>query len=304
MKTTYYGHACFAVEINRRTLLFDPFITANELARSVDVNKIAPDYLLISHGHQDHLADAAGIARRTGATIISNYEVIAWFNRQGLQKTHSLNHGGGGSFDFGRVKFVNAIHSSGLPDGTYGGNPGGFVIESPEGNFYYSGDTALTMDMKLIGESTRLTFAVLPIGDNFTMGVADAVKAAEFVRCDEILGVHYDTFRRSKSIRRQPLQPSSRRTSACTCSGPAKRTTFEPGRCSDRCDVLQREGMLLPSHNPIVRCAGYSLLARCGDVPCLLCGPAEAGLFGASSNCHPGQTVSPQRDWTTNGFRP
>jgi L-ascorbate metabolism protein UlaG (beta-lactamase superfamily) len=194
MKVTYYGHACFAVEVNRRTLLFDPFITPNELARSVDGNKVPADYILISHGHQDHLADATGIARRTGATIISNFELTVWFNQQGMPKTHPLNHGGSYSFDFGRVKFVNAIHSSSLPDGSYGGNPGGFVVESAEGNFYYSGDTALTMDMKLIGESTRLTFAVLCIGDNFTMGVDDAVKAAEFVRCNEILGVHYDTF--------------------------------------------------------------------------------------------------------------
>jgi L-ascorbate metabolism protein UlaG (beta-lactamase superfamily) len=194
MKVTYYGHACFSALAGNRTLLFDPFITGNELARSVDVNKIAADYIFISHGHQDHLADAVAIARRTGATVVSNYEVTVWFNKQGIPKTHPLNHGGGRQFDFGRVKFVNAIHSSGLPDGTYGGNPGGFVIESPEGNFYFSGDTALTMDMKLIGESTRLTFAVLCIGDNFTMGVDDAVKAAEFVRCDEILGVHYDTF--------------------------------------------------------------------------------------------------------------
>ena len=194
MKVTYYGHAWFAVEVRQRALLFDPFITLNELARSIDVTKVAADYILISHGHQDHLADAVSIAKRTGATIISNFEVTVWFNKQGIQKTHPLNHGGGHSFDFGRVKFVNAIHSSGLPDGTYGGNPGGFVVESTEGNFYYSGDTALTMDMRLIGESTRLTFAVLPIGDNFTMGVDDAVKAADFVRCKEILGVHYDTF--------------------------------------------------------------------------------------------------------------
>lgn len=194
MKVTYYGHACFSVELSRHTLLFDPFITPNELAKSVDANKVAADYMLISHGHEDHLADAAAIAKRTGATIISNFEIVCWFGKQGLQKTHPLNHGGGHNFDFGRVKFVNAIHSSSLPDGSYGGNPGGFVVESPDGNFYYSGDTALTTDMRLIGESTRLTFAALCIGDNFTMGVDDAIKAAEFVRCNEILGVHYDTF--------------------------------------------------------------------------------------------------------------
>jgi L-ascorbate metabolism protein UlaG (beta-lactamase superfamily) len=194
MKVTYYGHACFAAQVADKTLLFDPFITGNELAKAIDVKTVPADYILISHGHADHLADTATIAKRTGATIVSNYEVAVWFNQQGLPKTHALNHGGGWRFDFGHVKFVNAVHSSSLPDGTYGGNPGGFVIESTEGNFYYSGDTALTMDMKLIGESTRLTFAALPIGDNFTMGVDDAIKAAEFVRCHEVLGLHYNTF--------------------------------------------------------------------------------------------------------------
>lgn len=194
MKVTYLGHACFSVAVNQRTLLFDPFITPNELARKIDVNKVAADYILISHGHADHLTDAAAIAKRTGATIISNFEITNWFGKQGIAKTHPLNHGGGYRFDFGRVKFVNAIHSSGLPDGTYGGNPGGFVVETSSGSFYYSGDSALTQDMKLIGDSTRLLFAVLCIGDNFTMGVDDAIKAAEFVRCNEVLGVHYDTF--------------------------------------------------------------------------------------------------------------
>ena len=194
MKVTYYGHSCFAVEVNRRTVLFDPFITPNELARSIDVNKVAADFILISHGHQDHLSDAAAIAKRTGATLISNFEIVTWFGKQGIQKAHPMNHGGAFAFDFGRVKFVNAVHSSTLPDGASGGNPGGFVVETSEGNFYYSGDTALTMDMKLIGESTRLKFAALCIGDNFTMGIEDAIKAADFVRCAEILGVHYDTF--------------------------------------------------------------------------------------------------------------
>ena len=194
MKVTYYGHSCFAAQVANKTLLFDPFITGNELAKAIDVNTVPADYILISHGHEDHMADAAAIARRTGATIVSNYEVTVWFNKQGLQKTHPLNHGGGWRFEFGRVKFVNAIHSSSLPDGTYGGNPGGFVVESGDGNFYYSGDTALTLDMKLIGESTRLTFAALCVGDNFTMGIDDAIRAAEFVRCQEILGLHYNTF--------------------------------------------------------------------------------------------------------------
>ncbi|HWW02366.1 MAG TPA: metal-dependent hydrolase [Candidatus Acidoferrum sp.] len=194
MKVTYYGHSCFAVEVLNRTLLFDPFITGNELARGIDVDEIPADYILISHGHDDHMADAAGIARRTGATIIANYELTLWFANQGVQKSHPLNHGGGYRFDFGRVKFVSAIHSSCLPDGTYGGNAGGFVVETAEGDFYYSGDTALTLDMKLISDSNKLKFAALCIGDNFTMGVEDAIKAAVFVGCDEILGLHYNTF--------------------------------------------------------------------------------------------------------------
>jgi len=194
MKVTYYGHSCFAVQLTNRTLLFDPFVSGNELARNIDPKQIPADYILISHGHSDHMADAADIAKRTGATIVSNYELMVWFGKQGVQKSHPLNHGGGHQFDFGRVKFVNAIHSSSLPDGTYGGNPGGFVVESNDGNFYYSGDTALTMDMRLIGDSTKLKFAALCIGDNFTMNVDDAIKAADFVRCDDVLGLHYDTF--------------------------------------------------------------------------------------------------------------
>jgi L-ascorbate metabolism protein UlaG (beta-lactamase superfamily) len=194
MKLTYYGHSSFSVAVGGRNLLFDPFITPNELARAVDASKVPADYILISHGHVDHVADAVAIARRTGATVIANFEVANWFNQQGIQKIHPMNHGGAFSFDFGRVKYVSAIHSSSMPDGSYGGNPGGFVIETAEGSFYYSGDTALTMDMKLIGESTQLKFAVLCIGDNFTMGIDDAIKAADLVGGNEVVGVHYDTF--------------------------------------------------------------------------------------------------------------
>ena len=194
MKVTYLGHSCFAAQVGNRTLLFDPFITGNELAKHIDVNQVPADYILISHGHEDHMADAVHIAKRTGATIISNFELTVWFGKQGCTKTHPLNHGGGHQFDFGRAKFVSAIHSSSLPDGTYGGNPGGFVVETGEGNFYYSGDTALTLDMKLIGDSTKLRFAALCIGDNFTMGVEEAIQAAKFVGCRQVLGLHYNTF--------------------------------------------------------------------------------------------------------------
>ena len=194
MKTIYYGHSCFSVEIKQKILLFDPFITPNELAKNIDVNQVAADYILITHAHDDHMADALTIAERTGALIISNFEVAEWLGKQGAQKTHPMNPGGTKSLDVCRAKFVNAIHSSSFPDGSYGGNPGGFVIESDEGSFYYSGDTALTMDMKLIGESTKLKFAALCVGDNFTMGIDDAIKASDFIHCNEVLGVHFDTF--------------------------------------------------------------------------------------------------------------
>ena len=195
MKLTYYGHACFSVVMGGKTLLFDPFIKYNELAKKVDINNIQADYILLSHGHEDHVADAMEIAERTGATIVSNYEVVSWFQAKGVKNGHPMNHGGKWKFDFGTVKFVSAIHSSSLPDGSYGGNPGGFVIEGAEGSFYYSGDTALTMDMQLIPlTSGKLNFIVLPIGDNFTMGVEEAIIASDFVKCNNIVGVHYDTF--------------------------------------------------------------------------------------------------------------
>jgi len=194
MKIYYYGHFCFAVEAGGKRILFDPYVTPNKLAKDVDVDEIPADFILISHGHEDHVADAVRIAKRTKATVICNYEVSEWLMKKGLKNVQGMNHGGCGSWDFGRVKYVSAVHSSVLPDGTYGGNPGGFVIESRDGNFYYSGDTALTLDMKLIGESVRLHFAALCIGDFFTMGVPDAIKACDFIQCNNVLGVHYDTF--------------------------------------------------------------------------------------------------------------
>lgn len=194
MKITYFGHSCFLVETAGHRLLFDPFIRPNELASSIDPSKIEADFILVSHGHEDHLADAAEIAQRTGAPIVSNWEIVSWFGKQGLENGHPMNHGGSWKFPFGSVKYVNAIHSSTLPDGSPGGNPGGFVIQSPEGAFYYAGDTALTRDMELIGSGFSLRFAVLPIGDNFTMGPEDAAIAATFVGVKKVIGVHYDTF--------------------------------------------------------------------------------------------------------------
>jgi len=194
MKFTYYGHACFAVQASGKTLLFDPFISPNPLAKKIDVRKVAADFILVSHGHGDHVADVIEIANRTGAKVIAPFEVGSWFEKKGVKNVQSMNHGGAAKMDFGRVKLTSAIHSSSMPDGSYGGNPAGFVVESAEGNFYYSGDTALTLDMKLVGESTQLNFAVFPIGDFFTMGIDDAVRAAEFVGVKKFVGVHYDTF--------------------------------------------------------------------------------------------------------------
>ena len=194
MKITYYGHSCFSVEVKGKNLLFDPFISGNPLASGIDVNKIEADYILLSHGHEDHVADAEAIAKRTSATVVGAYEVVMWLNKKGVEKYHPMNIGGHWIFDFGKVKCVNAVHSSSLPDGSNGGNPMGFLIESSDSNFYYAGDTALTYDMKLIGEYKNIDLAFLPIGNNFTMGVDNAVIAADFIKCDRIIGMHYDTF--------------------------------------------------------------------------------------------------------------
>ncbi len=194
MQVTYYGHSCFLVKAGGKKLLFDPFISPNELAANIKVDAIEADYILLSHGHADHVADAEAIAKRTGATIIAAYEVAMWFAAKGIEKFHPMNTVGKWNFDFGTVKCVNAAHSSGLPDSSYGGNPMGFVVTAGNETFYYSGDTALTLDMQLVPKYKVLSFAILPIGDNFTMDVADAVEAAKMVQCNKIMGVHYDTF--------------------------------------------------------------------------------------------------------------
>lgn len=193
MTITYLGHAALSIQLDGMNLIVDPFISPNELAKDVDIESLKADYILITHAHQDHIVDVETIAKRTGAKLISNYEIITHYGNKGLDG-HPMNHGGSWSFDFGKLTYTNAVHSSSFPDGSYGGQPGGFILESSEGNIYIAGDTALTLDMKLIPLQCKLDLAVLPIGDNFTMGVDQAAMASDFIACDKVLGYHYDTF--------------------------------------------------------------------------------------------------------------
>lgn len=193
MKITFYGHACLGIQIDDIHILVDPFISGNPKAEKIDIETLKADYILITHAHQDHILDVEAIAKRTDAVIISNFEIVTHFGNLGIEG-HPMNHGGTWDFEFGSVKYVNAIHTSSFPDGSYGGQPGGFVIEGERKNIYIAGDTALTFDMKLIPLHTKLDLAILPIGDNFTMGINDAILASDFVECDKILGCHFDTF--------------------------------------------------------------------------------------------------------------
>lgn len=193
MKITYYGHASLGIEVGGKHIIVDPFITGNPQAASINLSTIKADYILLTHAHADHVLDVEAIAQNTKAVIVSNAEIASYYAKKGFN-SHPMNHGGSWKFDFGKVKYVNAIHSSSFPDGSYGGNPGGFVIEGEHKNIYIAGDTALTYDMKLIPLRTKLDLVILPIGDNFTMDVEDAIIASDFVECDKVLGYHFDTF--------------------------------------------------------------------------------------------------------------
>ncbi|WP_343586866.1 metal-dependent hydrolase [Flavobacterium sp.] len=193
MKITYYGHASLGIEVGGKHIIVDPFITGNPQAATINLSTIKADYILLTHAHADHVLDVEAIAKNTNAVIVSNAEIASHYAKKGFN-SHPMNHGGSWKFDFGKVKYVNAIHSSSFPDGSYGGNPGGFVIEGEHKNIYIAGDTALTYDMKLIPLRTKLDLVILPIGNNFTMDVEDAIIASDFVECDKVLGYHYDTF--------------------------------------------------------------------------------------------------------------
>ncbi|HRI58878.1 MAG TPA: metal-dependent hydrolase [Saprospiraceae bacterium] len=195
MKITYYGHSCFLVETNGKRLLFDPFVNGNPLATSVDVNTISCDYIFATHAHPDHIGDLETVAANNPEVLIVGiWEVNLYYSAKGL-RTHPMNKGGWWTFDFGRVKMVQAVHSSVFPDGTPAGEPAGFVLDSTDGVLYVAGDTALTRDMELIPMTCpALNAAILPIGSNFTMDYHDALIASDFIRCNRIIGCHYDTF--------------------------------------------------------------------------------------------------------------
>jgi len=193
MKYTYYGQSCFLIEADGRKFLFDPFITHNPLAKHIDITTIEADYILVSHGHDDHLADLVTLAKQTGAQVIAMVEVAKWASEQGLTKLIPMNFGPQ-KFDFGKVRMVPASHSSSLPDGSYGGTPAGFVLETAGKNIYFAGDTSLTIEMKVLADLYQLDYAILPIGGHFTMDPEDALMATKYFNCDKVIGVHYNTF--------------------------------------------------------------------------------------------------------------
>ncbi|MEN6300983.1 MAG: metal-dependent hydrolase [Anaerolineaceae bacterium] len=189
---TWYGHAAIGLKTAGYTILVDPFITDNPAA-NVSVDQLEPDFILVSHGHGDHLGDTIPLAKRTGALVICNHEIGGWLSNQGV-KTHTQHIGGGHEHPFGYLKFTLALHGSGLPDGTCGGNPVGFLLTTKDGQkIYLAGDTGLFGDMRLIGEE-GIDLAALPIGDNFTMSPADALRAVKFLTPKHVIPIHYNTF--------------------------------------------------------------------------------------------------------------
>jgi len=192
VNVTWYSHACILIEADRAKLLIDPFLEGNPLA-PVQADQVQADFILVSHGHGDHLGDTVRIAKRTGATVISNFEIQNWLAKQGVEKTHPQHIGGGFDYPWGRVKLTIAHHGSALPDGSYGGNPCGFLLYIQGKKIYHACDTGLFYDMKLIGEE-GIDLAILPIGDNFTMGPADGLRAVKLIEPRRVIPIHYNTF--------------------------------------------------------------------------------------------------------------
>lgn len=192
-KFTWYGHAAIGLETGGYKLLIDPFFTGNPAA-SISADKAEADFILISHGHGDHVGDALEIAKRTNATIISNHEIVTWVAAKGWEKVHGQHLGGGFQHPFGHLKLTLALHGSQLPDGSYGGNPCGFLLTTNEGRkIYLAQDTGLFGDMQLIGEE-GLELAAIPIGDNYTMGPVDGLRAVKMLKPQKVTPIHYNTF--------------------------------------------------------------------------------------------------------------
>jgi L-ascorbate metabolism protein UlaG (beta-lactamase superfamily) len=191
MKLTYHGHSCFAIETDNHKLWLDPFITGNP-STTIKAEEVKADYILLSHGHEDHYGDTNTIAKNTGAVVIANFEIASYAQKHGC-KMHPLHIGGGNTFPFGHAKLTIAFHGSSLPDGSYGGQPAGILLTIEGKKIYFAGDTALFYDMTLIGEE-GIDLAILPIGDNFTMGPDDAVKAVNLLKPKHVIPMHYDTW--------------------------------------------------------------------------------------------------------------
>jgi len=191
-QVTWLGHACVQIRTDRHSILIDPFLSGQPHP-PVSPDAVAADFILLTHGHADHVGDTLSIARRTGATVISNYEIITWLQNQGWNQVHPMHIGGSRAFPFGRLKLTPAFHGSGLPDGSYGGNPAGLLLYLEAGKVYHAGDTGLFGDLALIGEE-GIDLALLPIGDNFTMGPEDAIRAVKLLRPRRVVPIHYNTW--------------------------------------------------------------------------------------------------------------
>ncbi|WP_338394404.1 metal-dependent hydrolase [Fulvitalea axinellae] len=194
MKITYLGHSSFHIETQGVNIILDPFISPNPLAKDIDIAKIKADYILLSHGHEDHIYDVEAIvSNNLEAIVVANYEIVSYFGKKGIPG-HPMNTGGTKEFPFGSVRMENALHSSSFPDGSYAGCPAGFTLRIEDKTLYYAGDTDVFGDMKMIGERNPIDLAFLPIGDNFTMGIDGALQAADLLGVDKFVGMHFDTF--------------------------------------------------------------------------------------------------------------
>ena len=221
-KITWLGHSSFQMETSGKSILIDPFFEGNPVAQ-VSADDVNADVIIVTHGHGDHVGDTVSIASRTGALVISNFEIVTWLQSQGIENAHPMHIGGSHEFDFGTVKLTIAHHGSSLPDGSNGGNPTGVIIKTTDGNVYFAGDTGLFSDMNLIAEES-LAAAIIPVGDNFTMGPDDSIKATLFLQPRTVIPCHYNTW----PLIAQDMDDWSRRIVAQTSAQPA---VLQIGEC-------------------------------------------------------------------------